>query len=49
MKSYANPAWYLFMVFHDFMPDIMDFGLFSLERSYSNSCLKNIVKNIEKC
>ena len=28
MNSYANPSWYPFMVFHDFMPDIIDFGLF---------------------
>ena len=36
------------IVFHEFMPDIMDFGLFSCERSYEKSCLKNIVKNIVK-
>ena len=30
------------------MPDIMDFGLVSRERSYQKSCLKNIVKNIVK-
>ena len=37
-----------FMVSHEFMPDIMDFGLFSRERSYSKSCLKNFVKNTVK-
>ena len=37
-----------FIVFHEFMPDIMDFGLFSCERSYEKSCLKNIVKNVVK-
>ena len=37
-----------FMVFHEFMQNIMDFGLFSWERSYSKSRLKNIVKNIMK-
>ena len=30
------------------MPDSLDFGLFSWERSYWKSCLKNIVKNIVK-
>ena len=34
--------------FHEIMPDIMDLGLFSWERSYVKSCLKNIVKNIVK-
>ena len=40
-----------FILFHEFMPDITDFGLFSWERSYQKSCLKNmknIVKNIVK-
>ena len=37
-----------FIVFHEFMPDIMDFDLFSKKRSYQKSCLKNIVKNIVK-
>ena len=37
-----------FIVFHEIMPDTMDFGLFSKERSYQKSCLKNIVNNIVK-
>ena len=39
-----------FINFQEFMPDIMDFGLFSWERSYHKSCLihDNIVKNIVK-
>ena len=34
--------------FHHFMSDIMNFGPFSCKRSYSNSCLENMVKNIVK-
>ena len=37
-----------FIVFHEFMPDIMNFCLFSWERSYQKSYLKNIVNNIMK-
>ena len=37
-----------FIVFYELMSDITDFGLFSWEKSYSNSCLKNIVTNIGK-
>ena len=37
-----------FTAFHEIMPNIMDFGLFSWERSYRKSYLKNIVKNIVK-
>ena len=58
MNSYMNSVYELcartllgtpeFIVFHEFMPDIMDFGLFSWERSYEKSCLTNIVKNIVK-
>ena len=46
VNSYANPpnSW----LFHEFMQDIMDFGLISWEGSPSKSCLKNIVKNIVK-
>ena len=58
MNSYMNSVYELcartllgtpeFIVFHELMPDIMDFGLFSWERSYEKSCLKNIVMNIVK-
>ena len=46
VNSYANPpnSW----LFHEFMQDIMDFGLISWEGSPSKSCLKNSVKNIVK-
>ena len=33
-----------FMVFHEFLEDITDFGPFSWKRSYWKSRLKNIVK-----
>ena len=35
-----------FVVFHEIMPEIMNFGLFSWERSNWKSCLKKIVRNI---
>ena len=35
-----------FKIFHEFMPDIMNFGHFSWKRSFCKSYLKIIVKNI---
>ena len=35
------------LVFHEIMPDNMEFGLLSRERSYWKSCLKNIVNNVK--
>ena len=37
-----------FMIFHEFMPDIKNFGHFSWKKSYWKSYLKNIVNNIVK-
>ena len=36
------------MTFHEFMPDIMDFGHFQWKIPFWKSCLKNIVKNVVK-
>ena len=36
MNSYVDPSWYpIFMYFHDFIPDIIDFGtlIFSIKSS----------------
>ena len=37
-----------FIVFHEIMPYIMDFGLFSYRKSYLKNIVKNIVENIVK-